>query len=155
LQSYGQPQEKKPSPAITHPMKSRLPTTHEFDELLSFLPRLYAPGFNVVKQWQGGDRDSEGRIHMPYPEYDDVVVEFFRVAGSDCWMDFDYIPEEAYRMLKDNDVIASADLPGIKTMLTFCVRGERFSDGHWESMIEDGYIRRLLERLAKLQQKNT
>jgi len=155
LQSYGQPQEKKPSPAITHPMKSRLPTTDEIDVLLSYLPRLYAEGFSAVKQWMGGNRDSEGRIHMPYPEYDEVVLEFFRVAGSDCWMDFDYIPEEAFRMLKNNDVIASADLAGIKTMLTFCVRGERFSDGHWEEMIKGDYIRRLLERLAKLQQKNT
>ena len=32
-------------------------------------------------------------------------------------------------------------------MLTFCVRGERFSDGHWAEMIEKGYIRQLLEQL--------
>jgi hypothetical protein len=35
----------------------------------------------------------------------------------------------------------------IKTMLTFCLRGERFADGHWGEMIEAGHIRRLLERL--------
>jgi hypothetical protein len=35
-------------------------------------------------------------------------------------------------------------------MLTFCVRGERFSDGHWEEMIEKGYIRRILERLNEI-----
>jgi hypothetical protein len=35
-------------------------------------------------------------------------------------------------------------------MLTYCVRGERFSDGHWGAMIEAGYVRRLLERLAEL-----
>jgi hypothetical protein len=35
-------------------------------------------------------------------------------------------------------------------MLTFCVRGERFSDGHCGEMIEKGYIRRLLERLNKI-----
>ncbi|MFN8413162.1 MAG: DUF6508 domain-containing protein [Anaerolineales bacterium] len=35
-------------------------------------------------------------------------------------------------------------------MLTFCVRGERFSDGHWGAMIEEGYIRRLLERLIEI-----
>jgi hypothetical protein len=31
--------------------------------------------------------------------------------------------------------------------LTFCVRDERFSDGHWAQMMQEGYIRRLLERL--------
>ena len=36
-------------------------------------------------------------------------------------------------------------------MLTFCVRGERFSDGHWAEMIEVGYIGFLLERLIVLQ----
>ena len=36
-------------------------------------------------------------------------------------------------------------------MLTFCVRGECFSDGHWAEMIEKGYIRRLLERLNVIQ----
>jgi hypothetical protein len=31
------------------------------------------------------------------------------------------------------------------------VRGERFNEGHWGAMIEQGYVRRLLERLAELQ----
>jgi hypothetical protein len=35
-------------------------------------------------------------------------------------------------------------------MLTYCVWGERFSDGHWGTMIEKGYIRRLLERLDEI-----
>jgi hypothetical protein len=47
-------------------------------------------------------------------------------------------------------VVKAADLTKIKTMLTFCVRGERFSDGHWGAMIEGGDVRRLLERLGKI-----
>ena len=35
-------------------------------------------------------------------------------------------------------------------MLAFCVRGERFSDGHWGEMIEKSYIRNLLERLEQI-----
>ena len=35
-------------------------------------------------------------------------------------------------------------------MLTFCVRGERFCDGHWAAMIEGGQVRRLLERLKEI-----
>ena len=38
----------------------------------------------------------------------------------------------------------------IKTMLTYCVRGERFGDGHWAAMIEGGHVRRLLERLTEM-----
>jgi hypothetical protein len=35
-------------------------------------------------------------------------------------------------------------------MLTYCVRGERFSEGHWGAMIEQGHVRRLLERLVEI-----
>ena len=50
-------------------------------------------------------------------------------------------------MSQDENAIKTASLSQIKTMLTFCVRGERFSDGHWAQMIEEGHIQRLLERL--------
>jgi hypothetical protein len=50
-------------------------------------------------------------------------------------------------MLRDEKLVKTASLAQIKTMLTFCVRGERFSDGHWGEMIEKGYIRKLLGRL--------
>jgi hypothetical protein len=53
-------------------------------------------------------------------------------------------------MLKDDNVIKTASVLQIKTMLTFRVRGERFSDGHWAQMIEEGYIRQLLERLNEI-----
>ena len=73
------------------------------------------------------------------------------IAGRECWLDFEYDPEVAHQMLLNDDVIRSASLAQVKTMLTFCVRGERFSDGHWAEMIEIDYIRRLLERLIVLQ----
>jgi len=56
-------------------------------------------------------------------------------------------------MLQDENFIKTADLSQIKTMLTFCVRGEKFRDGHWAAMIERGHIRRLLERLAEINKR--
>jgi hypothetical protein len=50
----------------------------------------------------------------------------------------------------DDMSLKAADLSQIKTMLTYCVRGERFSEGFWGEMIERGYILRLLERLDEL-----
>ena len=44
----------------------------------------------------------------------------------------------------------SASLAQIKTMLTFCVRGERFCDGHWGAMVSEGRIGAILHRLSKL-----
>jgi hypothetical protein len=53
-------------------------------------------------------------------------------------------------MLRDVEFVKNSSLDQIKTMLTYCVRGERFCDGHWQVMVEGGYIRSLLERLSEL-----
>jgi Family of unknown function (DUF6508) len=131
-------------------MKSRMPTSNDIEELVSFLPRLYAEGFTPITRWHVGIKDQDGVLTMPWPEYDELVGEFFRVASRECWSDYDYRPEDASLMLESDDILETADLAQIKTLLTYCVRGERFCDGHWGAMIEEGHIRRLLQRLAEL-----
>ena len=131
-------------------MKTRAPTAQEIKELVAFLPRLYAEGFTPYKQWHGGTPDAKGIIQMPYPEYSELVDEFLRALSNECWLDYDYRPEVAGRMLMDEAAVRAAGLDEIKSMLTFYVRGERFSDGHWGALIEGGQVRRLLERLSEL-----
>ena len=129
--------------------KSRPPSLQEIEALTAFLPQLYADGFSPVIRWEGG-KHANGTFTMPYPNYHSLVHEFFRRVAEDGWIDTEYDPEQAYQMLKDEDLIKSASISQIKTMLTFCLRGERFSDGHWAQMIEEGYIRKLLERLNEI-----
>ncbi len=126
----------------------RLPTLQEIETLTAYLPRLYAEDFSPVRNWNGG-KQADGTFTMPYPDYDPRVEEFYRTV-SGVWLDYEYNPDQAYRMLKDENLVKSASLSQIRTMLTFCVRGERFSDGHWAEMIEKGYIRQLLERLNEI-----
>ena len=125
-----------------------LPTREDIDELVAYLPRLYAEGFRPVVRWDGGEKTKEGYITMPWPVYDPLVEAFFRFKP--CWLDYNYSPETAGKMLRDEERVKAATLEEIKSMLTFCVRGERFSDGHWGAMIEGGHIRRLLERLIEI-----
>jgi hypothetical protein len=117
--------------------KAGLPTLQDIERLTAYLPRLYAEGFSPVIRWEGGANLKDGSFTLPYPKYDPLVEEFFRFGGA--WIDYEYNPEQAYQMLKDEDAVKTASLPQIKSMLTFCVRGERFSDGHWAEMIEKGY----------------
>jgi len=131
-------------------MRKGTPNLQEIDELLAFVPQLTAEGFSPMREWRGGEQLPDGAITFPWPEYEDVVKEFFGAAGQDCWMDFDYVPEAAGRMLEDRVRVRRASLDEIKTMLTYCVRGERFGDGHWGAMIEQGHVRRLLERLREI-----
>ncbi len=131
-------------------MPTRLPTPEEIQELVAFLPRLYADGMTPVKKWHGGPTEEEGVMIMPWPEYEDVVCEFFRVAARECWYDHEYLAQEPGGMLANETTVRTADLAQARTMLTYCVRLERFCTGHWAAMIECGHIRRLLERLAEL-----
>jgi hypothetical protein len=87
---------------------------------------------------------------MPYPIYDPQVTAFFAAAGQACWADYGYHPAEAAQMLTDPQFVAQANLPQLKTMLTYCVRGERFSDGFWGKLITSGKIEQLLQRLMIL-----
>ena len=129
-----------------------LPTLKDIEALTAFLPRLYAEGFSPIVSWGGGEKLKDGSYSMQYPNYNPLVEEFFRLVSS-SWLDYEYDPEQAYRMLKDEQAVKTASLAEIKTLLTFCVRGERFSDGHWGAMIEQGYIRRVLERLNEIKSK--
>ena len=95
-------------------MKTRIPTSQEIEELVAFLPRLYEPGFSPVKKWHGGNKDDDGVITMPFPEYEPIVRKFFRVASSEHWTDYDYQTKFAGQMLNDDDGIKTADLAQIK-----------------------------------------
>lgn len=131
-------------------MSTQPPASKEIKKLISFLPRLYEDELSPIKRWGGGAKGEDGVITLGWPKYEKVVEEFFQVASEECWSDGDYIPNNAARMLEDEGFVKTADLDQIKTMLTFCVRGEHFCDGHWGAMIEEGHIRRLLRRLAEL-----
>ncbi len=135
--------------------QERTPTLQEIEALVAFRPQLYAEGFTPIVRWGGGTKEPNSAITMPWPEYNPAVTQFFAVASQPCWCDYSYRPDEAGRMLEDPSVVANASLAQIKTMLTFCVRGERFCDGHWAAMIEQGHIRRLLQRLEVLQAAET
>lgn len=117
---------------------TRLPTLAEIREIVEFLPILYADGFTPIRQ------------SNPQFEYEPVVISFYMLCSGEHWIDYNYNPPEARRLFDNDDLIRNASLSQIKTMLTYCVRGERFCDGFWAGMIEGGYIRQLLERLMEI-----
>lgn len=131
--------------------QNRLPTLQEIEKLTAFLPKLYEDGFSPIESW-GGGKQQDGSIQFPYPIYNPVVTEFFGLAAAECWRDYGYNPTKASLMLKDEDFVKTASLEQIRTMLTFCARGERFSDGHWGAVIKMGNIRCLLERLSEIKE---
>jgi hypothetical protein len=135
--------------------KTRIPTaTRNCNQLTAFIPKLCAPGFQPIREWGGGQPDERGVRQFPYPIYEPVVEEFFLLASQEQWCDYNYIENKAAEMLKQENFIEHSSLDHIKTMLTFSARGERFCDGHWGMMIEEGFICRILTRLQILTDQN-
>ena len=87
---------------------------------------------------------------MPWYEYDETVHEFMDTIREGGWLDYGYDPVDAQKLLMDEEAIARATIPQIRQMLTAVVRGERFCDGWWMSIIDEGNVRRVLERLAEI-----
>jgi hypothetical protein len=131
-------------------MKRVEPTVADFDELLAYLQVFHANGFNPIARWGGGNKTDEGVFIMPWPEYENVVSDFFSVASKECWTDYDYASKNIGEVIRDPERVASATLQEIKAMLTWCVRGERFYAGHWDATIKDCVVRNVLLRLREL-----
>ena len=128
-------------------------TRERVDELLAFLPRFEVPGRAWIEGVGGGEETENGAVTTRFPIYYEDVLAFYRLAGQPWWSDYEYVPREAAGMLADEERIARATLDEIKTMLTYCVRGERFADGHWAAMLESGKVVAILRRLAGLGEK--
>lgn len=135
--------------------EEELITRERIDELLRFLPLFDVPDRSFVERWDGGKKTEDGAITMPYPVYPKDVGQFYRAAGQPCWSDYAYKPEEAAQMLEDDKFIGNATLAEVKTMLTHCVRGERFCDGHWGAMLESGKVVAILKRLRALRDQGS
>lgn len=131
-------------------MQSDLPTGADIDRLTSFLPVLYPGGVSIVERWYGAREPEDEFRDLPQPGLGDVVCQFFRVAHAKCWRDYGYSAEEAWAKLEQPGFIETADLRQIRAILTCCERGERVCSGFWDDVIEDGHIRRILERLLQL-----
>jgi len=127
-------------------------TSEQIDQLLDYLPYFTRFRTEDVKWFTSSNADV---ATFPHPLYPDPVIEFFRLAGQPHWSDYDYSPKEQISCLQDRDYIDQANLAQIKSLLTYCVRGERFSDGFWLSTIKEGVILTILERLAKIRKSLT
>jgi hypothetical protein len=131
--------------------RSPTPTPEHIAELVAFLPKLYAEGSEILKEMV--IEDSVGSLVFPYAVYSDVIDKFVEVASQKHWCDSNYSPATSGQGLEDPAFVARASLDEVKTMLTWCICGERFCSGHLGTIIESGKLRLLLERLAVIRKE--
>ncbi len=124
-------------------MKTKPIPPEKIDTLLGFLPLFEEPDRTFQIGWKGMS-----------PIYPDDVTAFYRWANDPIWMDYDYDPAVAGKLIEDDTHIANATISELCTLLTFCVRGERFFDGHWAKMLENGRVQAILKRLQILKESS-
>lgn len=128
-------------------MSEKMPSRDDIEKLLAYLPLFEQRNRQFIKQWNGGEKLENGSITLAYSVFEEDVEHFFRLASEPCWMNSKYNPETAGHMIEDRQYVSKADIESIRTMLTYCVRGERFCDGHWGSVLETGKVVAILLRL--------
>ena len=123
--------------------------------LIDFLPKFSRDGFEPIVEWKGGEKNDQGILNLPHPEYDPLVMDFIKEVSTDFWLDNQYVQnmKEIEAVLDNIYLVNDLTLPLIKTLITYFIRGERFCDGHWAAMIDRGYIRAILERLMNILKK--
>jgi hypothetical protein len=122
------------------------------DELLNFLPKFSKTHNKYIYKSINGVGMEVNEYILPIPVYPMYVYDFFELASNEFWLDSNYLEKVSKEMLKDDNFISTASLDQVKSLLTYCCRGERFCTGFWYSILKTGRIKLILERLAKLRE---
>ena len=118
--------------------------------LLVFLPALRnrEPVYWRVGTW--GDMPSvvgpeTARAFMDYVYRSGLLLDDF---------DWQAWQEEAISYLDYRIRLETSDLQTVRKLLTAHVRADRFAEGHFDALLENGFFRDLLERVAVLVGEN-
>lgn len=129
-------------------MANNEPSPEQIDQLTSFLPAFEMHG-REFGHWDISDPNSEV-MHFPYAIYDEDVDQFFKLASQPCFADLHYTEKSPGEWIKSAGFYKNATLDQLCSLLTWWVRGERFSEGLWFTALKDGHIQNLLRRMQEI-----
>ena len=119
----------------------------------------YIPYFETIDiagfcRWEGGKTPGDHSFTMPYPVYEEKLLQFIDDASNSSLMDYGYTETiQDYRIEPNSELIEQidiADLAFTRAVLTYYIRQERFCDGLWETAVKGGIFLALLKRLRTL-----
>jgi hypothetical protein len=120
-------------------------TPHQIDALLIHLSHLES----VARR----DVESEGvGIHVPGTIQSDRTYAFFTdlydlgIIQPFAWMDW----ERGTELTESKEHLAAASLEEIHKLIIGHVRMDRFVEGHFDEMVENGFFAKVLRRLEAL-----
>ncbi|MHB8088021.1 MAG: DUF6508 domain-containing protein [Anaerolineaceae bacterium] len=127
-----------------------LPTKKDFQVLVDFLSIFSNPGFDPVLIQPEIEDTLQNNLEKKSVLYKTEVVDFFSLVSQEIWVDHNYIPASAQEFLENSEKVKTASFEEIRSLLTYCQRGERFCEGHWGVMIKNGKINQILVRLSQI-----
>lgn len=88
--------------------------------------------------------------------YDQKVYDFFNLVNTLELVDYNYLKslEDAsyFNCNSKDEFIAKADLSILKSLLTFCQRGERFCTGFLAGILDNKVLAKILKRLNEIEE---
>lgn len=140
-------------PVANTPPSCSAPTIRDIDELLALGTLLVGNDAKPLYAQCPRDATEVGVIYLTEPSYSHEIEHFFRAAAKSPWVDTNYLAKEIHNRLRERKFVANATLDDIRSILTHCVRGERFCSGHWASVVETGVLQAVLIRLEEIRRE--
>jgi hypothetical protein len=110
-------------------MNSDFPSSSQIDALISLLPQME----DSKAEWE--------------------IVEALNSGGFVTAFDWPAWQEEGRRYLDDGTLIDTADLTTLCRLYTLHVRKDRFCEGHFAAMLENGHIAAMTRRLNVIREE--
>jgi len=124
------------------------------DKLLAFIPYFENANEKNTCSWGGGEKLGENHFSMPYPIYEQTLVNFVQAVESSnltCYNYLEVIEKHGLHGAEEmNTAIEQSDLELTLAILTGYIRQERFCDGLWGSAVKDKTFLKILRKLEWL-----
>jgi hypothetical protein len=130
------------------------PTTDQIDTILKHLPVLKRGGPVASRVYPA--KKEKGVVAMGweehYHEISGLISDLYK-QGFITKFDWPSWQESAVRYVENPKRLKRAVLGTLLKLLTTHVRKDRFCEGHFTAMVENGHLTAILERLAELRHK--
>jgi len=131
--------------------KNKKLTPEGIRKILEFLPLFKSNGFETGK-WHTSRNNDENDLTLPCYEYSELVGKFIQTLYDEGfiypfdWSKWNY----GIKLSQNNELMQKANLLNLRKLVTAHVRQDRFCEGHLASLLENGIIVKILERIQQI-----
>jgi hypothetical protein len=122
----------------------------KIDELLAYHKFLQQSDKNELLLWEEKNILHEQQLDKGLIRYRDTLKALFSTLSQPFWTDAHYDREKCEMMLSDPHTINHAGLSDIKAILTDSVHQEEYANGYWITLIKNGIMLKIMDRLQKI-----